>query len=1831
MNLVSAAQQHICNITASESCYFIAPFDPEATDFTPGRHFLISRYGVARQISLEESDIEHVAMDSNKTMVYPTDSEYCWTLRNQGEDESAYVLCVPVMLSIGNMMLAVLTRRKEYEDVDVKVAKWFTKIASHVFRYQMHDRDITLLQKESEEVKDKFLAYERTIVEHQQREEVLRNEVQRLEDMRTQMIREISATGEKFHACTIEEYDNWMGLSFGSRVLRLLAGQFGKNCVDSVSSSGLGLSDDAIISRFYGVLIQADVSRVLRPTSNSSEYILTITYAPLPTEPVRVRIACVGLHDMIMSSVFLILKQIDVTEQISAQYTQERKTFQKAIDDITQHHDAVLERAKTDKSNMEKCLAEANSIYSQNLEAVKTKYRTTIAEKSKHASAACDFLKAFLRAAQHIQQLTCDMVSQSPQTKLSLSRILKRVSEILNTGGVVVLCGKLERDGTEDEHRLQWFITPDKTARSSVVSSSHPLLQVCAVRSLAFNVRSDVDISDGVTKLSCDELPDKSYVIPIAFSDDTSFIFVSLQVTSEHALRYSYVCCECLRVAMNAVIVHYNHIAKDALIRKHSQLKYVLAKYELRVRVVQTADLSAAFHKWCATAAMMHSTKTMSQQHQETVHVLEHKLRMLEANDADWAEIVRGMTGAAVQAHDGVASLWSMGCRSLTSLVASHVTVRGCGLIIRDVEDIYELEVKDAATPAPVSPATPHYSFFEHHVEPGAAALNTVSINAMDVITGQLVNNIFHTTPSSQQWAQRMWKLKRSEYDDDQVWFVPLRTSTELIGILRISVHLTLGSDVSRDDVREETAQRVYLNFAEVFSSLVVIAQYVQDAKQECNLMKDEVMEVQRMHKHSISEFQQVNTAWNMLSSAIESCATVCGELDDAEITMGLVVSMAQRVSPVLSMNLGCRVEILPLGSKIDNYDIALPILTSHGESFATLCAELRENMPRNILDQVLRVLAITLGSMRDAMQNEMAAKHQVTSAVSKLRSMEEEISEYAKLVDEISMRELICNDKYDTQKKMCEIFTLCVEQQQRLLRMYNKPLNEMIAINDVLCSIAKKLPELCQATFVCSFGLLSDAVVASDAKSYLDMSVVWYHAEPQSSLQGGVRLSERANQISMNLATACMTNKEVSVVDISSDKSMGSNGLKVTSYPLLCDVSEQAVGVMQLYSSALSTHESCSGICEEVAKAVAHMVFTYKVVGDIAKKEVELSTNIVVKEHALDDSIATNARLQSQVEHYCIFLTSLQKILSHCKTQNTLMEAIVQEDALQPFERSGVSVAITSSTIANLHDDTLLGSVRIGHERNEVLVAVHHTQRSEPSVVQDAVSLYLLAIKSLDAVMLARYDQMNKLQVSQLEHEQQLQKIENHYTAEIKKIAASRKNLETQTHTASTQITQLQEFIKASTFCSSSLICELGKLFKKYAEAPVPSLSSLQQPEKIINSILRSLQLSLRNVHHNMHVSILLSKTTHVSTVVMFDGTNESGVRIGDKRSNETSMVTIAECLQSRVIQKSRSPFHQGDVAGVTINCDNAGMFCVPIEIASDVRALLRVVYHDTNQQCTKYLLQIVEDISNLICPLMGSSYLKFECRKAADEATTLVNDMKTKIDYLETCLSRARRIHRVACREVGALLDPPVVDMGKENVAPQHPAALTPVVAAQDICMKILSIIRSLVRSEGQALLLRDEDTEPVTYQLIYAGSAVSWTGVEAGSFGVITAPPSGNCLVEQVMKSHKSLSLPDIVTDHSYWPPVDGQCIGNTPALLVPVRGRGNSVVGVIIAVRGKEASPFTQEDITAAEIAAGFASQSLYWCYGVGALHIKLTKTIAKVEELEQHIRSTATKR
>ena len=287
----------------------------------------------------------------------------------------------------------------------------------------------------------------------------------------------------------------------------------------------------------------------------------------------------------------------------------------------------------------------------------------------------------------------------------------------------------------------------------------------------------------------------------------------------------------------------------------------------------------------------------------------------------------------------------------------------------------------------------------------------------------------------------------------------------------------------------------------------------------------------------------------------------------------------------------------------------------------------------------------------------------------------------------------------------------------------------------------------------------------------------------------------------------------------------------------------------------------------------------------------------------------------------------------------------------------------------------------------------------------------------------------------------------------------------------------------------------------------------------------------------------------------------------------------------------------------------------------ADRMQATVAMTFQQGPRALARPVLEMVMSLGCAVIHICAHLSSQDKIVLAAQEQLRLMSEDKENTDQK---LASTMKMHRTVCREACALLDPPLVGPPRGQ-APRavHPASLTPLAASLDTCTKILAMARNLLGSEGQALLLRDETTDPISYQVIHTGDVIHYPGVEQGSYGSASAGDVPS-LAEAAMSAHRVILVDDATEDPRYCASLDGNVGAHTPMALVPVRGRGGAVVGCLIAVRGRNGKVFEEEDVTAAEIAVSHGALSLYWCQGLGALHHVLNKNIAKLQELETHV-------
>lgn len=196
-----------------------------------------------------------------------------------------------------------------------------------------------------------------------------------------------------------------------------------------------------------------------------------------------------------------------------------------------------------------------------------------------------------------------------------------------------------------------------------------------------------------------------------------------------------------------------------------------------------------------------------------------------------------------------------------------------------------------------------------------------------------------------------------------------------------------------------------------------------------------------------------------------------------------------------------------------------------------------------------------------------------------------------------------------------------------------------------------------------------------------------------------------------------------------------------------------------------------------------------------------------------------------------------------------------------------------------------------------------------------------------------------------------------------------------------------------------------------------------------------------------------------------------------------------------------------------------------------------------------------------------------------ASVDAKTSKSKTKVSRDDFDVSLSTdalnavTLQLSPIAIRNVDDVNDNDMVikdeEMKSAQVVPMHPALLAPSFMLQDICIKTMSAIRTLLRSEGQAIVIPDEPKEHATsnakseylmsYQVIFTGNGLQFgSNIIPGVFGTVNVGLESDSFISKVMQSHKSVTISSHENDTTYNSIIDGQCDILTPMLFVPIRG-------------------------------------------------------------------------
>lgn len=406
------------------------------------------------------------------------------------------------------------------------------------------------------------------------------------------------------------------------------------------------------------------------------------------------------------------------------------------------------------------------------------------------------------------------------------------------------------------------------------------------------------------------------------------------------------------------------------------------------------------------------------------------------------------------------------------------------------------------------------------------------------------------------------------------------------------------------------------------------------------------------------------------------------------------------------------------------------------------------------------------------------------------------------------------------------------------------------------------------------------------------------------------------------------------------------------------------------------------------------------------------------------------------------------------------------------------------------------------------------------------------------------------------------------------------------------------------------------------------------------------------RSRHGNGQTILSIStqvQTNVMKSIMMAQPLQESVViktfKSGDVHESVASTLTadvigIDEQYLSSLVA---SAVTDGDDSSVSVLCfgltdeNGAHLGMIRIVYLNESTATATTREHgDTDSTNARSLLR---PVLNLVAQMTGTIISYIHKRSAlvalSENRLVAIDDSKNKLVHLSALLDKSRRIHSIVTKECHALLDPAILESNLSlglSATPYrsiHPASLSPLVALQDTCMKLLNMSRTLLQTEGQAILLQDTSSTPTSYQVICTGNAISWSGVQPGMFGLVSATTETS-LTEVCIATQKTIVIADALADLRYGSSLDGACVAGTPLLVVPLRGNGGTVIGVMIIARGCTSPIYSAEDVIAAEMISSLGSIALYWVNGIKPIHSQLNQNSLQIEQLEKAVKTLSKK-
>lgn len=1256
---------------------------------------------------------------------------------------------------------------------------------------------------------------------------------------------------------------------------------------------------------------------------------------------------------------------------------------------------------------------------------------------------------------------------------------------------------------------------------------------------------------------------------------------------------------------------------------------------------------------------------TLMKELEEKLTISKRKTQIMDQVTADWTELVKGLNSSSSAVVAGVKGFWARAANTIVSILSSNCLIRNCGLILQDnskERNLLELIVRDLSSPyypaqnVSLSDETEIASLMEYantNIEqrPARELGSKIHLMLLDIFDKhsteqRIYKTIYDTNP-------QLLSAKTEQSVVRIMYFVPVRSAYNIHGVLRLNIELSFSNNENTKFIHDQSTmlssiENNMVNFAEVFAPLLITSRRMEEHRFTKELIEGENRDKHNQIADIISKIQHSEECNSLFFQVIEECS----KLSCSRGTTGALIfhNFCEELLVRIQSILRCDVDLIvhpelmeglqfqqnssftitgdATSNSIENKSILFStrkstvnsqkhefddakvtsiLMLSSGEIAGKLIIYFDNTMQRRKMESSIPAISQFLTAILREAVVEQSAKDKVVLAVDSLKIMKETVEK-----EQLRFSSLFATTeelKFQLQQQIewtkltsesLKYVTSIENHSYRLPVLQNMipySLNSFSHLFDYLLSTLLSLgnvlfPQVC----------FNIAVINNDTKSELratdsGQQLIWLYGEREDMPLSWSKLSESSKAVARNIVNLCLMQRLKSDIEIrqpvqtSSDSlfNESSKTIHVMALPLWHSYTGSIIGALVILQHAESFNclsDGYSKLCDigsVISRVISHEIVEYVVEESYIHQEVNLISR------------------DSKVEE-------LEKLVA---SQQTSFE---NQKELQSRE-----IANTKSRINNLKTEV---------EKYDSLIASQLSKES--STKQEFTKVLLNFVNNIKSCYINRGftvasgDQLF-LQCYNMQRDDS-DFIKHHI---INTVTAVEKSIENIFELGMSKRYHVSVIARKERFAISSPKMMFGEL----ADLLVFSSKNYVGEECLL--ISRS---KLKAVNAQNDVFSYIENCFRGSTKQIYCGEN-------------LSQLSPTDLLGVNSSNFAGKDYDNGNVDTVVT------IFCIGLKFsldAPDVDAVIRLIVQDErsasihNQyeksdysfflkqaeyELQKLLISQTLEACSSISDMSLISVQNFvELEQSAKNQELVHIQEKDTIEDMKSIFSRYRKLYKVVCRESTTLLDPPVIGSEHSTARASHPANITPIAALQDSCLKILSLLRNLLRSEGQAILLKDLATSPTTYQIIYSGNALSWPGIEPNTFGVITSRTKHefvnvnlrSSLVETAILGRKSLLVANAPLDDRYFSQTDGICALGTPLLVCPLKGRNGIIVGAVVVAKSKDSLPFSIEDVAAAELIVGMGALSIYWCQGLGSMHHQLLKTVEKMERLEKSI-------